>query len=124
MQFSSLIFISTLLVSQKVEAGFSNSGIMKSKSINLSVGCNLENDGGLFGAESVNLCCDTFSGKGLVKSPQIVIKTNNFNFTGEINCSGKCMIIATTYFDDQMFKRSGDGEFVIVFHENLFEEIN
>ncbi|MBA2728359.1 MAG: hypothetical protein H0U49_09335 [Parachlamydiaceae bacterium] len=116
--FGSLIFLSTLLSMQNVEAGFSNSGRMQSKNISLSIGGTLDNNGELIGTESATLSCDTLSGKGLLSSPQISIKTEVFAYTGKIDCSGKCTIIANRPFDDKMFKRSGGGEFVIIIDDN------
>ena len=116
--FGSIIFLSALFCVQNVEAGFSNSGRMQSKNLNLSVGGTLDNNGELIGTESATLSCDTLSGKGSLSSPQISIKTKIFAYTGKIDCSGKCTIIASSPFDDKMFKRSGGGEFIIIIDEN------
>lgn len=116
--FGGLIFLSTLLGVQNVEAGFSNNGRMQSRTLNLSVGGTLDNNGELIGTESANLSCDTLSGKGLISSPQISIKTKIFAYTGKINCNGKCTIITSSPFDEKMFKREGGGEFVIIIDTN------
>lgn len=116
--FGSLFFLLTLLCVQNVEAGFSNSGRMQSKNLNISVGGTLDNNGELIGTESANLSCDTLSGKGLIRSPQISIKTKIFAFTGTIDCDGQCTIITSAPFDDKMFKRKGKGEFIIIVDEN------
>lgn len=112
--FGKLLFLLTLLCVQNVEAGFSNSGRMQSRNLNLSIGGTLDNNGELIGTETATLSCDTFSGKGLLSSPQISIKTKIFAYTGTIECSGKCTIITSSPFDENMFKRSGEGEFVII----------
>lgn len=91
---------------------------MQSKNLNLSIGGTLDNNGELIGTESATLSCDTLSGKGLLSSPQISIKTKIFAYTGTIDCSGKCTIITNSPFDDKMFKRQGGGEFIIIIDEN------
>ncbi|MCE5316423.1 MAG: hypothetical protein LLG04_03545 [Parachlamydia sp.] len=113
----SLIFFLTLLCVQNVEAGFSNSGRMQSKNLNLSIGGTLDNNGELNGSETATLSCETLSGKGLIKSPQISIKTKIFAYTGTIECSETCTIVASKSFDESMFKRKGNGEFVIIIEE-------
>lgn len=115
--FGSLIFFLTLLCAPNLEAGFSNSGRMQSKNLNLSVGGTLDNNGELTGTETATLACETLSGKGLIKSPQISIKTKIFAFTGTIECTGTCTIMASKSFDESMFKRKGNGEFVIIIDE-------
>jgi filamentous hemagglutinin len=98
-----------------VEAGgFSNGGRMHSKNLNLSIGGTLDNNGELIGTESAAISCDTLSGKGLISSPQISIKTKLFAYTGTIDCNGKCTITTSSPFDQKMFKRSGGGEFIII----------
>ncbi len=109
-----IVFLFTLFCIQNVEAGYSNNGRMQAKNLNLSVGGTLDNNGELIGTESANLSCDTLSGKGFIRSPQISIETNIFAFTGTIDCGNKCTIISKTPFDEKMFKRKGDGEFVIL----------
>lgn len=112
--FGSLILCLALLTVQNAEAGFSNSGRMKSKNLNISVNGTLDNNGELTGSETATLSCETLSGKGLIKSPQISIKTKIFAFTGTIDCSEECTIISSTPFDETMFKRLGNGKFVII----------
>jgi hypothetical protein len=116
--FGSIIFLSTLFCVNNVEAGFSNSGKMQSKNLNLSVGGTLDNNGELIGIETATLSCDTLTGKGTISSPQISINTKIFAYTGKIDCSGKCTIIAGSSFNEKMFKRTGGGEFVIIIDEN------
>lgn len=109
-----LFFLLSLFCVQKIEAGFSNSGRMQSRILTLSVGGTLDNNGELIGTESAALSCDTFAGKGLLSSPQISIRTNTFAYTGKIDCSGKCTIIASSPFNQKMFRRSGGGEFIVI----------
>lgn len=106
-----VLFLSTT----QVECGFSNHGIWRSENINLVVNGTLENEGELIGSNSATLCCETLSGSGLIQAPQIIIKTKAFAYTGKIDCSGKCLVIASHIFDEHMFERSGDGEFVILY---------
>jgi hypothetical protein len=91
---------------------------MQSKNLNLSIVGTLDNNGELVGTESATLSCDTLSGKGVLSSPQISIKTKIFAYTGTIDCNGKCTIITNSPFDDKMFKRKGKGEFIIIIDEN------
>ena len=116
--FGSIIFLLTLLCMQHVEAGFSNAGRMQSKNLNLSVGGTLDNNGELIGIESIHASCETLSGKGLISSPQITIKTQIFAYTGTIDCSGKCTIITSQPFNEKIFKRGGRGEFIIIIDKN------
>lgn len=109
----------TVFCIQSVEAGFYNNGRMQSRNLNLSVRGTLDNNGELIGAETANLVCDTLSGKGLIRSPQISIQTKVFAYTGTIDCDGSCVIISSTPFDEKMFKRTGKGEFAIVIDESL-----
>lgn len=116
--FGSLFFFLTLLCVHNAEAGsFSNSGRMKSNNLNLSIGGTLDNNGELTGVETATISCETLSGKGLIKSPQISIKTKIFAFTGTIDCGETCTITANKSFDESMFKRKGEGEFVIIIDE-------
>lgn len=116
---SGLICLLTVFCAQHVEAGFSNSGRMQSKNLNISVGGTLDNNGELIGSETATLSCDTLSGKGLIRSPQMTIKAKIFAYTGTIDCTGKCTIISSTPFDEKIFKREGKGEYIIVIDENF-----
>jgi hypothetical protein len=55
----------------------------------------------------------------VIRSPQIVINSKIFAYTGTIDCSGKCIITAGSAFNEKMFKRKGKGEFIIVIDEQL-----
>lgn len=112
-----ILFALTVLCTGFAEAGFSNSGKFQSRNLNLSVGGTLENNGELIGTETAKLSCETLTGKGIINSPEITIRTNIFAYTGTINCTGKCVIIASTPFNEKMFKRVGKGEFIIVYDE-------
>lgn len=116
---TSLICFLSLMNIQNAEAGFSNSGCMQSRHLNLSVGGTLDNNGTLIGTESAKLSCDTLSGNGLIRSPQIFIQSKMFAYTGTIDCNGKCTIVTCAPFNENMFKRKGGGEFIIVIDENL-----
>lgn len=120
----SLFLLSGLLLlsvfsTQTVEAGLSNGGRMQSTHLQLSVGGTLDNNGELIGTETANLACDTLSGKGLIRSPQISIRAKLFAYTGTIDCNGKCTIVTSAPFNEKMFKRKGGGEFVILIDEKL-----
>lgn len=121
--FRTLIFLSVLFCMQNVKADFSTNSRMQAKYLQLSVGGTLNNNGELFGTESATLSCDTFSGKGLLRSPQISIKTKTFAYTGKIDCSGKCTIIASKPFNKKMFKHTGGGELIIIIDENQDNKI-
>lgn len=58
-------------------------------------------------------CTDVFSGDGLLKAPSIRLETKKFNFTGTIECAGRCEIIAEEAFDAGMFTQAGGGTFII-----------
>lgn len=120
--FGSLLFFLALLSTQNAEAGFSNNGRMQSTNLNLNVGGTLDNNGELIGTESAKISCDTLSGKGVITSPEISIKTGIFAYTGKIECSGKCIIIAKSPFNEKMFKRSGKGEFIIIIDKKAIEQ--
>lgn len=109
---------------QSLEAGFSNGGRFQSTNLQLNVGGTLENNGELIGTASADITCDTITGKGAIRSPHIIIRTQTFAFKGVIDCHGKCTIIVGTPFDANMFKRRGGGEFIIVvagddWHKNI-----
>lgn len=114
MKLSFLLTSILCLATVFAEAGFSNAGVMQSKNLYLTVSGTLDNSGQLIGTESATFSCDTITGKGLIKSPQIVLKAKLFAFKGTIECSGKCTITTSAPFDEKMFKRKGGGEFVII----------
>src|SRR5690242_13144831 len=113
----SILFALTVLFTGFAEAGFINGGKFQGKQLNLNVAGTLENNGQLIGTESARINCDTITGKGLIESPDITLRTHTFAYTGTINCSGKCVIISSTPFNEKMFKRMGKGEFIIVHDE-------
>jgi hypothetical protein len=121
---SCAIYLITVFCSQNAEAGFSNSGKMQSKNLNLTVGGTLDNNGELIGTESANIGCDTLSGKGVIRSPQITIQSKLFAYTGIIDCSGKCIITVSSPFNEKMFKRKGGGEFIIIIDEKFDKQAN
>lgn len=114
-KFLSLAVLLGSLVINHVESGFSNHGKWQSDHLNLVVNGTLENDGELSGVSSATLCCETLTGSGLIKAPQIIIKAKAFAFCGKIDCSEKCLIIVSHLFDETMFERSGGGEFIILY---------
>ncbi len=82
----------------------------------------LELDDTIVASESCNLTCkETMAGTGLIKSPKIFIKTKKFIFTGTIECTGECVIIAQQSFNKKMFKRKGCGKFKILINPSLFD---
>lgn len=114
-KFLSLAVLLSSIIINHVESGFSNHGKWQSDHLNLVVNGTLENDGELSGVSSATLCCETLTGSGLIKAPQIIIKAKAFAFSGKIECSEKCLIIVSHLFDEEMFERSGGGEFIILY---------
>lgn len=82
------------------------------------------NDGRLIAAKEINLTCGrTFSGTGYLEAPVITIKATTFAFTGTIKCDQLCTIITKNSFNQAMFKRLGNGKFVIKIDPSLsFED--
>jgi len=117
-------FILALLCFSNAEAGFTNNGRMQGNNLNISVNGTLDNNGELIGHQSMNLSSDTISGSGLIRSPEMSIKTKIFAFTGTIDCLGKCSITSATPFDENMFKRSGNGVITITVNGNLNRELS
>lgn len=109
-----------LFLSSSLHAGnFSTSGKVQMNHLYLAVDGTLNNNGQLIGTHSAHLLSHTLAGGGVIKSPEILIKTHVFAFTGVIDCSEKCLIIAKRAFDENLFTRKGGGEFTIVIDENL-----
>ncbi len=108
-----------LLVAACLQAGFTNSGCLQTKNLNLKVGDLLDNNGQLIGIESITVEADKIVGKGLIRSPQITIRTALFAFTGTIDCSEKCTIYVKEPFNERMFHRAGKGKFQIIVDKNL-----
>ncbi len=116
-----IVLLLSLFCCFQLNAGFSNSGKMQSKNLQISTGGTLENNGELIGTTSATLCCDTLSGNGLIQAPSISITAKTFDFKGTIDCSNCCTITTATPFKKKMFKRSGGGEFIFVVDETLNE---
>ncbi len=114
-------FLSLLLFlfaySIHAEAAFSNNGRMQSTDLNLSIGGTLDNDGELIGVETAKISCETLTGKGLIRAPDILIKAKFFAFTGTIDCSNTCTIITSAPFNEAMCQRTGGGEWIVIIHE-------
>lgn len=116
----SLLCLYCLFFMQSVQAGsFINSGRMQLRNVNISVNWTFDNNGELIGTDTANIECETITGKGVIRSPQISIKTKIFAYTGTIDCSEKCTITVSTPFKDTMFKRKGKGEFTVIIDESL-----
>jgi hypothetical protein len=114
-----LFFLTTLCtiivcMSSSVDAALSNSGVLQLKHVSLGVNGTLNNTGELIGIDAIDLTCDTLTGDGLIKSPQIKIETSIFAFTGIIDCTGQCTIVTGQPFDESMFTRIGEGDFNFV----------
>jgi hypothetical protein len=73
----------------------------------------LKISGDLVGLKSINISGDVLAGRGTLKAPEINIDVQNFQFTGAINCSEKCMINSVEPFNVHTFTPKGEGEFVI-----------
>jgi hypothetical protein len=116
---SLFILVAVLSGVASVEAGFTNTGTFQSRNLNLNFGGTLQNDGQLLASETAKLGCDVLAGTGLIRSPQITIKTSVFAYTGIIDCSGVCTIFTAQAFDDNMFSKVGGGEFIVVVDESL-----
>ena len=99
-------------------AGFDNSGTMQSNELNLNTNT-LNNDGKLIGLTSINIQCDSFSGKGYMKSPNIKIIAKEFLYKGTIECSKECIIITAKPFKHDMFKHAGAGSFKFEVDPNI-----
>lgn len=76
------------------------------------------NNGDYYAMQKVSLKSNNFKGTGLVEAPTIYITTKKFEFTGTLRCHGTCIIHAGESFDENMFKREGDGKFIIIVGEN------
>ena len=108
----------SLFCLSNAHAAFKNSGTFQSNVVEI-VTNDLLNDGKFIGLNSVNLTCNTFSGKGYIKSPLIIITAKEFKFEGTIECNGECRIITKKAFNLDMFKRAGSGTFTFEVNENL-----
>lgn len=105
--FAKYIFISCLILS-----------VFMSFDLNahysISVGKNMSADGIYIDSDKLSITVGgTFKGSGYCKSPEIYITVGKFEFTGTIHCDGVCVIISKESFDENLFKRSGNGKFVI-----------
>lgn len=119
MKLWSVCLLSLALSGPLAAGNFSTSGKVQMNHLYLAVEGTLNNDGHLIGTHSANLLCHTLAGSGVIKSPEVMIKAHVFAFTGVIDCSGKCMIIAKRAFDESLFTRRGGGEFIIVVDESI-----
>lgn len=115
-------FFATFFCSTKVFGGFyigtlHNKGTWQGQNINLDTDMTV-NTGKIVAVESIDLTAkEELSGDGLIEAPVIHISVKTFTFTGTINCSKTCVITAETPFDQSMFKREGNGEFIIKIEE-------
>ena len=82
--------------------------------INLSCGESMVNDDRMVAEKAINMTCGkSFKGVGYMEAPDITIMAEKFEYTGIINCGRKCNITVKEPFDAEMFKREGEGEFII-----------
>jgi hypothetical protein len=82
--------------------------------LNFNVGQAFTNDSEMTAGQKINLQCGgILSGNGLFKAPEIEITAKTFRFTGTIECTGTCKISTQEPFDATMFKRKGNGKFII-----------
>jgi hypothetical protein len=102
------------LVSNPLEAGFSNTGEMESPNLSMQIAGTLENDGVLIGNESAYLECETLTGTGYIIAPLVEIKANIFAYTGTIECEKQCVITTSQAFEEDMFTKAGEGEFIVI----------
>lgn len=93
---------------------------MQSPVIDLNIARDMILDGNFIAEKTVNLFCgQTLIGSGCIKSPDIKITCGRFDFKGKIICNGTCTIISKEAFDEKMFKREGNGNFIIKIDPNL-----
>lgn len=89
-------------------------GLFTGNTINLSSGSDQLIDDEMIAKQQLNLKCgERFYGQGYLKAPDISITAKKFAFTGTIECGSKCTITVAEPFDQKMFKRAGNGEFII-----------
>ena len=98
---------------------FSNSGQLMGLVQNIVAYEKLENNGDLIAEKSINIECGNLVGKGMIKGPNISIFAKEFNFTGTIDCSNKCVITTSKKLDQSKFKRRNKGKFIFKVEPNL-----
>ncbi len=114
-----LIFVTELHATFSFNCGeYSGAGITEGESIEFTVTRELKNTGTIKGND-VNISCGSLTGNGTISGKTIIIKTDEFKFTGTINCSKECLIISKKTFNKKMFKQTGKGKFTISVDENL-----
>jgi len=113
----------SFLALQNVEGGFTVNGRFQSDNLQIHIGGTLEVNGELIGHNSATIYCRAVAGKGLIQSPSIFLQTQEFAFTGTVHCEGVCTIIAKVPFDETGFKRSGNGEFIVLIDPNIEQEL-
>lgn len=115
------IFCCAVPLIKPCEASCINTGQIEAGNleIKMSTGGSYRIDEELIANGSFTLCCDEFSGMGLLSSPQISIEAKKLTFTGTINCSNRCIIITKSPIDENMFKRTGEGQFIFIVDKNL-----
>lgn len=70
--------------------------------------------GGVEATKSIKFkAVEVFKGEGYLKAPEITLDVGEFQFTGTIHCTGKCLISSNKAFDASIFKRVGGGTFEI-----------
>ena len=106
------LFSSASLISGGI---ISNGARMNSTVVDLQ-GDHIEaNDVEYIGSEKMKIMAwNYFKGSGLLKAPEIIIKTKKFEFTGTIFCDQSCVITTEQPFNHTMFKQAGNGKFSFV----------
>lgn len=76
-------------------------------------GGRIQHDGDAYAMKKYSIQADTYAGAGYVEAPTVIIRVKKFDFSGTIKCSGTCIIHAEEPFNETMFKREGNGKFVV-----------
>lgn len=118
-----IIFGIGILVYSASHANFqarqmSNAGTFGGNNTNLVVLETLDNSGAILGTESVHITCGKLTGTGLIKGPNIHISTNEFAFTGTIDCGEQCTFVAQKEIAWDGFKRTGAGKYQLEVQPN------
>lgn len=106
------LLVGTALVSQVSNAGFTNSGTIRSKTSNLRSDI-FNNTGTIEGIDYVNLQCEKLIGDGRIVGPKINILAIECEYAGTIECSEECVLTTDTPRDLLKFYFKGTGRLII-----------
>lgn len=108
-----LVLITSFLVAYTTQATMTNNGSVTSRDISTSTESYI-NNGSLNGSNSVTINVNSFGGNGTIDSKKVVINCDDFQFTGNINCTDECTISVRKPLDVSTFTRSGNGKFTVI----------